>query len=135
MKWAALLLVSLLGFDGEKPYVEVKNSHGGPVDEFDMTRYRYEKAGIEVRISGVCSSACAIFTGMEKVCVEPGSVFLFHQATKPAGTHIVLGRMAPGMREFFESFGQPMPSNRSGEFLVLEADEAIENRWIKSCRA
>jgi hypothetical protein len=60
--------------------VVVTNDHGGLFKKYEKQTLLYRTAGREVRIKGVCTSACTIALSLDKVCVYRKAVLKFHQA-------------------------------------------------------
>lgn len=119
--------------------VTIENSPGGFIHLFVAKRFAFERAGTQVHIKGMCASACTIYTGMTNVCVEPGAYFKFHQGwERPpnyAGyaTNYMLGAMNPHFRQALIESGEPLPTFLSGDYLIIEGDEAVANGWMRAC--
>lgn len=53
---------------------------GGLIDRMQVYEL-LEKAEVDVPISGICMSACTMYLGLPKVCVEPKTILGFHSAS------------------------------------------------------
>jgi hypothetical protein len=51
-------------------------------------------------ITGFCASACTVRL-KHAVCVSADAELVFHQATKPLGTRILLSTYSPSLRQWF----------------------------------
>lgn len=53
---------------------------GGNIIDRMQSFEMLERTNVTIPLSGVCISACTMFLGLSKVCVEPGTMFGFHSA-------------------------------------------------------
>lgn len=58
--------------------LRVSNDWGGPVDDRVKAIARLEATGTQVRITGVCASACTLYLKLPTTCVAPGARLGFH---------------------------------------------------------
>ncbi len=56
---------------------------GGNLRAYAAQVRELNERGATKAISGVCASACTMFLGVKKVCVEPSAQFWFHAAHLP----------------------------------------------------
>lgn len=153
LKILAIFSASLVLGAQSPAAITIKDSPGGLLDVFAMHRYELEKEGVEVHLAGRCASACTIYTGMQKVCVEDGAYFQFHQgyAITPHDlgqvTYLMLHMMHPAFKTYIENYGYPLPVHHTvltagrddradswhQEWLVLDGAEAVANGWMKAC--
>lgn len=68
---------------------------GGSIFERLNAMQDIDSTGAEYHISGVCISACTMYLGLKRVCVESGSILEFHSA----------GEMLPDGRVKMSRFG------------------------------
>jgi hypothetical protein len=74
-----ILLALTFGANAKVPEIDP----GGSIFErFELMKI-IDRAGVEYHINGVCISACTLFLGLEKVCMEPRSLLMFHSASSP----------------------------------------------------
>ena len=133
IKALGILAASLLLSSQAPAVVIIKDSPGGFVDEFMARRLAFEQSGTEVHISGVCMSACAVYTSLSNVCLEPDAYFYFHQGSKYEATDIVMHATNPAIWQYIEHYGYPLPTMESGEFLFLDGSEAIAKGMMRPC--
>ncbi|ATQ66918.1 MULTISPECIES: hypothetical protein [Methylosinus] len=87
MRCAALACAGLVALVFVEPVgaFDIVEDYGGTLAVYRDEARRLEASGEELAIRGVCASACTIFLGLRKVCVEPGAMFWFHAARLPGG--------------------------------------------------
>jgi hypothetical protein len=69
--------------------IDVFDSHGGSVAQYNERWSGLASRGVDVRIVGPCQSACTILLGhipRNKICVMPNARFGFHLAKKEFAT-------------------------------------------------
>ncbi|MGY2048218.1 hypothetical protein [Methylobacterium sp. JK268] len=74
-------------FNGDT--VDVSDSHGGSVAQYDAMWAEIARKGTKVRVVGPCQSACTTLLGhvpRQALCVTPEATFGFHRARRPSGT-------------------------------------------------
>ncbi len=88
--------------------IDVSNDPGGFMGQHD-TRWRNHAAkGVNVRISGMCASACTILLHhipRAKICVTPGARIGFHVASQFSGTEQLLDYYPADIRSYIFSRG------------------------------
>lgn len=132
------VLSSFLG-SASQPYIVINDNPGGYIDEFAQRRHAYESAGVQVRFSGYCASACTIFTGMKNTCVMPDAFFAFHQGFDPPpwekgwATSYMLRNMNVNFRHAIEESGEELPTYDSGKYLYLFAGDIVAHGWMREC--
>jgi hypothetical protein len=57
---------------------------GGKLLAYTAQVDRLNRENREKRISGVCASACSVFLGVRRICIERDAQVWFHGAYKPA---------------------------------------------------
>lgn len=65
--------------EDNKPVV-ILDDRGGRVSDYIAMADRYTKEGREVRILGLCWSACSLALSVPNVCVGPMATVMFHDA-------------------------------------------------------
>jgi hypothetical protein len=80
----AVLLLSACSPPIANPYVVLKDPGGNLIDRLGQIHVMREE-GVEVKIHGVCASACTLYLDMPGVCVSPGALLGFHGAQSDVG--------------------------------------------------
>ena len=111
MKYAFFLLVVALLFvscAARAETIDVDDSHGGRVADYDARWSGLAARGTSVRIVGPCQSACTVLLGhipRSRICVTPNASFGFHLAKLEAAT-ATLWRAYPGdIRQWINQHG------------------------------
>jgi hypothetical protein len=120
-------------FGKPREVVTIRNNLGGQVDAFVNQRRIYERDRVSVHISGECTSACTIYTGLRNVCVEPDAFFRFHESDDITSTTVALNLMDPDIKKFILASPVPLPTFKSQEFLYLSGSEAVAKRMLRAC--
>ncbi len=109
--------------------VDVSNDPGGFMGQHD-TRWRSRAAkGVNVRISGLCASACTILLHhipRDKICVTSGARIGFHTASQFSGTDQLLDYYPADIRAFIFDRGGLSPT-----MMWMTAPEVY--RYFKKC--
>ena len=74
--------------------INVSDSHGGVVADYDARWAGLAAQGVNVRIVGPCQSACTVLLGhipKSRICVTPAASFGFHLAQNPKSTATLWG--------------------------------------------
>jgi hypothetical protein len=66
------------------PTYAQEGDHGGKLLAYTAQVDRLNREKRAKRISGVCASACSVFLGVRRVCVERDAQVWFHAAYEPA---------------------------------------------------
>jgi hypothetical protein len=88
-QYVLVIILSLVASAASAETIEVTNDRGGVVYFYQM---RWEKLALQhpnVRVTGMCLSACTILLGYvprRDICVTPSAVFGFHLATMQSAT-------------------------------------------------
>ena len=88
--------------------IDVDDSHGGRVADYDARWSGLAARSVNVRIIGPCQSACTVLLGhipRGRICVTPEASFGFHLAKKESAT-ATLWRSYPGdIRQWINQHG------------------------------
>ena len=83
----------------------VLSDWGGDLEARAYELQDLEAAGTPVRVRGDCQSACTLYLGLSRTCVEPGSLWMFHGPRAPDGAPALppewVERYAQGMAELY----------------------------------
>jgi len=74
--------------------INVSDSHGGVVADYDARWAGLAAKNVNVRIVGPCQSACTVLLGhipKSRICVTPAASFGFHLAQNPKSTATLWG--------------------------------------------
>lgn len=77
-------VVVLLAASAEARSVEIRDDLGGNIDSYQSAYQAIAQRGDDVRIGGVCASACTfafIYVPVQKICLEPDARFMFHSVS------------------------------------------------------
>lgn len=84
-----------------------RGDDGGPLQAYIADVQRLNQRGGSYRIEGRCASACTVYLGARKVCVEPSADLWFHAAYRPgasrpdaAGSLQMLAMYPPAVRRW-----------------------------------
>ncbi|MDB5651079.1 MAG: hypothetical protein JWL62_2599 [Hyphomicrobiales bacterium] len=64
----------------------LQDDRGGNLRAYVTDVARLNRDQLEKRIGGLCASACTVYLGVKKVCVEPDAEVWFHAAFLPGST-------------------------------------------------
>jgi hypothetical protein len=109
--------------------IDVNDSHGGSVAEYDMRWSGLAARSVNVRIVGPCQSACTVLLGhipRGRICVTPEASFGFHLAKREAAT-ATLWRAYPGdIRKWIDQHG-----GLQAGFIWMSAPDTY--RYFRKC--
>jgi hypothetical protein len=116
------------------------NDYGGYIDVYIARTEFYTEHDILIRIQGMCMSACVIYTGLEKVCLMPGSYLMLHQGSTPEATDDMMAMMNPDLADYVQENDLLPPYVRNApdeddhkNFTRIDADFIIKKGWMKEC--
>ncbi len=126
---ALILACAVFAVPATAQTVEVSNDPGGFMGQYD-TRWRNLAAkGVNVRISGMCASACTILLHhipRAKICVTAGARIGFHTASQFSGTDQLLDYYPADIRAYIFSRG-----GLSSDMMWLNAPESY--KFFRRC--
>jgi hypothetical protein len=109
---ARTLLVALLAFVLPSvclaETVDVSDSHGGSVAQYDARWAALAARGVSVRIVGPCQSACTVLLGhipRSRICVTPEGSFGFHLARLQSATATLWNVYGADIRDWIKRHG------------------------------
>lgn len=109
--------------------IDVSDSHGGRVSNYDSRWSALAARGVSVRIVGPCQSACTVLLGhipRGRICVTPDASFGFHLANRQEAT-ATLWRAYPGdIRKWIDQHG-----GLTAGFIWMSAPDTY--RYFKKC--
>jgi hypothetical protein len=88
--------------------VEISDDHGGFVFLYQQKWEKLAAQKANVRIAGICASACTLLTGYiprKDICVTPNAVLGFHAGTLPFVTDILLKVYPEDIRKWIDEHG------------------------------
>jgi len=88
--------------------IDVSDSHGGSVAEYDARWAALAARGISVRIVGPCQSACTVLLGhipRGRICVTSAASFGFHLARLPSATATLWNAYQADIRAWIDQHG------------------------------
>lgn len=125
----SLLAGSLAGSPVAAETIDVSNDPGGFMGQHD-TRWRSRAArGVNVRISGMCASACTILLHhipREKICVTSAARLGFHTASQFSGTNQLLDYYPADIRAYIFKRG-----GLSADMMWLTAPDIF--KYFRKC--
>ncbi|MDB5597240.1 MAG: hypothetical protein JWM36_4201 [Hyphomicrobiales bacterium] len=80
---AAVLILSWAAGGPVAAQPPVSQDQGGVLRAYAADVARLNRARQEKRIAGLCASACTLYLGVDKVCIEPTAQVWFHAAFRP----------------------------------------------------
>ena len=124
MKFPLLLsIVALLFATGaaRAETIDVDDSHGGRVADYDARWSGLSARGASVRIVGPCQSACTVLLGhipRNRICVTPNASFGFHLAKRESATATLWNAYSGDIRQWINQHG-----GLTGEFIWMRAPD------------
>jgi hypothetical protein len=109
--------------------IDVSDSHGGRVAEYDARWSDLAARGVNVRVVGPCQSACTVLLGRvphSRICVTPEASFGFHQANLPGATATLWSAYSGGIRGWINQHG-----GLQKDFVWMRAPDTY--RFFKKC--
>lgn len=132
MKFPLLLsIVALLFATGaaRAETIDVDDSHGGRVADYDARWSGLSARGASVRIVGPCQSACTVLLGhipRNRICVTPNASFGFHLAKRESATATLWNAYSGDIRQWINQHG-----GLTGEFIWMRAPDTY--RYFRKC--
>ena len=109
--------------------IDVSDSHGGVVSEYNARWAELGARGVNVRIVGPCQSACTVLLAhipRERICVTPGASFGFHLAKTQTGTSLLRAAYSSDIMGWIDAHGGLQPS-----FIWMRAPDTY--KFFKRC--
>jgi hypothetical protein len=109
--------------------IDVSDSHGGVVADYDARWAGLAAQGVDVRIVGPCQSACTVLLGhipRSRICVTPAASFGFHQAGNPKSTAILWGAYDSEIQGWINQHG-----GLTSQFIWMRAPDTY--RFFHKC--
>src|SRR6185437_4716691 len=88
--------------------IEVSDSHGGSVAQYDARWAGLAARGVNVRIVGPCQSACTVLLRhipRSRICVTPNASFGFHKARLATATATLWSGYAADIKGWINKHG------------------------------
>jgi hypothetical protein len=88
--------------------IDVGGDHGGFVYSYQQKWERLAAQKVNIRIVGICASACTLLTGYfprKDICVTPDAVLGFHAGTFPFVTDTLLRIYPEDIRKWIDAHG------------------------------
>jgi len=132
MKFALLLSTIVLLFiagAARAETIDVNDSHGGVVAEYNARWSGLAARGVNVRIVGPCQSACTVLLGhipRSRICVMPEASFGFHLAKFEASTATLWRAYSGDIRQWINQHG-----GLTADFIWMRAPDTY--RYFKKC--
>ena len=122
-----LLLALVTGAFAET--IDVSDSRGGIVTEYNARWAEYGRQGAHVRIVGPCQSACTVLLAhipRSNICVMPNASFGFHTAKTATGTSLLRAAYSSDIMAWIDAHGGLTPT-----FIWMRAPDIF--RFFKRC--
>ena len=88
--------------------IQISDDHGGLVYLYQQKWENLAAQKVNVRIAGMCASACTLLTGYfprKDICVTPNAVLGFHAGTFPFITDALLRTYPYDIRKWIDEHG------------------------------
>jgi hypothetical protein len=109
--------------------IDVSDSHGGVVADYDARWAGLAAQGVNVRIVGPCQSACTVLLGhipKSRICVTPAASFGFHLAQNPKSTATLWGAYDGEIQSWITQHG-----GLTSQFIWMRAPDTY--RFFHKC--
>ena len=132
MKVAPFVFILLFFFAASSTRAEtinVSDSHGGSVTQYNARWSGLAQRGVSVRIVGPCQSACTVLLGhipASRICVTADASFGFHLAHLPQATATLWSAYSPGIKAWINAHG-----GLTHEFIWMRAPDTY--RFFHKC--
>jgi hypothetical protein len=132
VKYRLLLSIVMMTFAvgaARAETIDVDDSHGGSVAEYNARWSGLAARGVNVRIVGPCQSACTVLLGhipRSRICVTPAASFGFHLAHRQDATATLWGAYPGDIRKWIDQHG-----GLSANFIWMSAPDTY--RYFKKC--
>jgi hypothetical protein len=124
-----LLLLLALTAPALAETINVSDSHGGIVSQYDARWAEAAGRGAHVRIVGPCQSACTVLLAhipREHICVTPNASFGFHLAGTANGTALLRAAYSSDIMAWIDAHGGLTP-----QFIWMRAPDIY--KFFKRC--
>ena len=109
--------------------IDVNDSHGGSVAQYNARWSALAAQGVNVRIVGPCQSACTVLLGhipRSRICVMPNASFGFHLAHRQDATATLWHAYSGDVRQWIDRHG-----GLTKNFIWMRAPDTY--RYFKRC--
>jgi len=109
--------------------IDVSDSHGGIVADYDARWAGLAAQGVDVRIVGPCQSACTVLLGhipRSRICVTPAASFGFHLAQTAKSTATLWGAYDGEIQSWITQHG-----GLTSQFIWMRAPDTY--RFFHKC--
>jgi hypothetical protein len=123
------LALSLAALSARAETIDVHDSHGGRVADYNMRWAAHGRQGASVRIVGPCQSACTVLLGhipRSRICVTPQARFGFHLARLPQATATLWNAYPADIKAWINQRG-----GLKAEFIWMGAPDVY--RFFRKC--
>ena len=113
----------------EAETINVSDSHGGLVSEYNTRWAGLAARGVNVRIVGPCQSACTVLLGhipRSRICVTTAASFGFHLAVSSSSSAVLWNSYQPDIQAWINQHG-----GLQRDFIWLRAPETF--RFFHRC--
>jgi hypothetical protein len=124
---AASLL--LTGAMAQAETIDVSDSHGGLVADYDARWAALAAKGVSVRVVGPCQSACTVMFAHipnDRICVTPQASFGFHLAKTAKSTATLWGAYSSDIQAWINQHG-----GLTSQFIWMRAPDTY--RFFHKC--
>ncbi len=109
--------------------IDVSDSHGGVVSQYNARWAELGSRGVNVRIVGPCQSACTVLFAhipRERICVTPNASFGFHLAKTATGNSLLRSAYSSDIMAWIDAHGGLQQS-----FIWMRAPDTY--KFFKRC--
>ena len=124
---AALMLLAAATAQAET--IDVSDSHGGLVADYDAKWAALAAKGVSVRVVGPCQSACTVMLAHipnDRICVTPQASFGFHLAKTAKSTATLWGAYSSDIQAWINQHG-----GLTSQFIWMRAPDTY--RFFHKC--
>jgi hypothetical protein len=125
----AVAIVLVAGIAARAETIDVSDSHGGLVAEYDARWAGLAAQGVNVRIVGPCQSACTVLLGHiphQRICVTPQASFGFHLAQTAKSTATLWNAYSADIQAWINQHG-----GLTSQFIWMRAPDTY--RFFHKC--
>ena len=104
--------------------IDVSDSHGGLVAEYNAKWASLAAQGVNVRVVGPCQSACTVLLGHiphDRICVTPAASFGFHLAKTARSTATLWSSYSSNIQAWINQHG-----GLKAEFIWMRAPDTYQ---------
>jgi hypothetical protein len=120
----ALVFLFLATAAGRAETIDVSDSHGGLVADYDAKWAALAAKGVSVRVVGPCQSACTVMFAHiphDRICVTPQAAFGFHQAKTAKSTATLWGAYSSDVQAWINQHG-----GLTAQFIWMRAPDTYQ---------